>query len=88
MVINNLSYLHLWEITIPKLILPSTLEIEYRENNLKYHIPNINLALLKRNIVYQGPRIWNSLKNDIKIKESIFSFKKALKNELLVVTVL
>ena len=60
MVINNLSYLHLWEITIPKLNLPSTLETEYRENNLKYHIPNINLALLKRNIVYQGPRIWNS----------------------------
>ena len=88
MVINNLSYLHLWEITIPKLNLPSTLETEYRENNLKYHIPNINFALLKRNIVYQGPRIWNNLKNDIKIKKNIFSFKKALKNELLVVTVL
>ena len=61
---------------------------DYGAHNLKYHIPNINLELLKRNIVYQGPRIWNSLKNDIKIKESIFSFKKALKNELLVVTVL
>ena len=56
---------------------------EYGENNLKYHVPNINLELLKRNIVYQGPRIWNSLKNDIKIKMSIFSFKKALKNKLL-----
>ena len=32
---------------------------EYRENNLKYHVPNINLELLKRNIVHQGPRIWN-----------------------------
>ena len=56
---------------------------DYGEHNLKYHIPNINLELLKRNIVYQGPRIWNSLKNDIKIKMSIFSFKKALKNKLL-----
>ena len=28
---------------------------EYGGNNLKYHIPNINLELLKRNIVYQGP---------------------------------
>ena len=56
---------------------------EYEENNLKYHIPNINLKLLKRNIVYQGPRTWNRLKSDIKIKRSIFSFKKAFKNELL-----
>ena len=56
---------------------------EYGENNLKNHIPKINLKLLKRNIVYPGPRIWSSLKNDIKIKKSIFSFKKALKNELL-----
>ena len=56
---------------------------EYGGNNLKYHVPNINLELLKRNIVYQGPRIWNRLKNDIKNKKSIFSFKKALKNELL-----
>ena len=56
---------------------------EYEENNLKHHIPNISLSLLKRNIVYQGPRTWNSLKSDIKIKSSIFSFKKAFKNELL-----
>ena len=56
---------------------------EYEENNLKHHIPNISLKLLKRNIVYQGPRTWNSLKSDIKIKSSIFSFKKAFKNELL-----
>ena len=52
---------------------------EYEENNLKYHIHNINLELLKRNIVYQGPRIWNSLKSDIKIKKSIFSFRKSFK---------
>ena len=38
---------------------------------------------LERNIVYQGPRIWNSLKNNIKIKKSISSFKKTLKDELL-----
>ena len=56
---------------------------EYGERDLKYHIPNINLELLKRKIVYQGPRIWNSLKNDIKIKNSIFNFKTALRNELL-----
>ena len=59
---------------------------EYGENNLKYHICNINLELFKRNVKYQGPlytKIWNSLKNDIKIKKTIFSFKKPLKNELL-----
>ena len=47
-------------------------------------IPNISSELLKRKIVYQGPKIWNSLKNDIKIKKTIFSFKKTLKKKLLV----
>ena len=56
---------------------------DYREKNLKYHIPNINLELLKRNIVYQVPKIWNSLKNNIKIKKIIFSFKKNFKKKLL-----
>ena len=59
----------------------------YEESNLKHHIPNINLELRKkhgeRSIAYQGPRMRNSLKNDIKITKSIFSFKKALENELL-----
>ena len=74
----------MWQLTyenIPHTI-KSSFNIRNRErgeNNLKYHVPNINLEFLKRNIVYQGPRICNSLKNDIKIKTSIFSFKKALK---------
>ena len=56
---------------------------DYGENNPKYHIPNISSELLKRNIVYQGPKIWNSLKNDIKFQKSIFSFKKTFKKQLL-----
>ena len=49
---------------------------DYGVNNRKYHIPNISSEILKRNIVYQGPKIWNNLKNDIKTKKSILSFKK------------
>ena len=45
----------------------------YGENNLKHHIANVNKKLLKRNIVFQRPRIWKISKNDIKIKKSIFS---------------
>ena len=56
---------------------------DYGVNNRKYHIPNISSEILKRNIVYQGPKIWNNLKNDIKIKKSTFSFKKTLKKKLL-----
>ena len=50
----------MWQLTyenIPDKI-KSSLNIrnrEYGENKLKYHIPNTNLELLKRNIVYQGP---------------------------------
>ena len=53
----------------------------YEENNPKYHIPNISSELLKKNTVYQGSKIWNSLKYDIKIKKSIFSLKKNFKKK-------
>ena len=43
-----------------QLNLPSTLETENTEKTTSNTMfPNINLELLKRNIVYQGPRIWN-----------------------------
>ena len=78
----------MWQLTynnIPDTIKTAfkTRNRDYGENNLKYHLPNINSELLKRNIIYQGPKIWNSLKNNIKNKKSIYSFKRTLKNKLL-----
>ena len=78
----------MWQLTynnIPDTIKTAfkTRNRDYGENNLKYHLPNINSELLKRNVIYQGPKIWNSLKNNIKNKKSIYSFKKTLKNKLL-----
>ena len=55
----------------------------YIEGNIKYHVPNINSELSKRTIVYQGPKIWNKLKNDMENKKSVPSFKKDLENELI-----
>ena len=77
----------MWQLThdnIPKTIKSAfkTRNRNYGENNLKYHVPNINSELLKRNI-YQGPKIWNSLESNIENKNSIYSFKRTLKNELL-----
>ena len=78
----------MWQLTydnIPDTI-KSSLNIRNRDygvNNRKYHIPNISSEILKRNIVYQGPKIWNNLKNDIKTKNSILSFKNTLKKKLL-----
>ena len=71
----------MWQLTYDNI--PDTIKSSFNirnrdcgENNCKYHIPNISSELLKRNIVYQGPKIWNNLKNDIKTKKSILSFKK------------
>ena len=78
----------MWQLTynnIPDTIKTAfkTRNRDYGENNLKYHLPNINSELLKRNIIYQGPKIRNSLKSNIKNKKSIYSFKRTLKNKLL-----
>ena len=55
----------------------------YGESNHKYHVPNVSSELSKRTIIYQGPKIWNKLKTDVKNKTNIFSFKRFLKNEFL-----
>ena len=58
-------------------------EAQKRERNHKYHVPNVSSELSKRTIIYQGPKIWNKLKNGVKNKTNIFSFKRFLKNEFL-----
>ena len=54
----------------------------YGDNNYKYYIPTINTDLMKRNIIYQGPVIWNTIPSEIKNKKNIFSFKNAFRKHL------
>ena len=45
------------------------------ENNLKYHIPSVNLNLIKNSVLFQGPKFWNEIPIDIRNKKSLVSFK-------------
>lgn len=54
----------------------------YGDNNYKYYIPTINTDLMKRNIIYQGPVIWNTIPSEIKNKKNIFSFKNAFRKHM------
>ena len=47
-----------------------------------YHIPKARTNYGKFNIRFQGPLIWNSIENDIKLS-SISLFKKKMKNSYL-----
>ena len=47
----------------------------YGNKNLKFHIPSVRSNLLKRNIIYQGPKRWNSTSVENCSKKSIQTFK-------------
>ena len=77
----------MWQLTYDNIpdIIKSSLNItnrDYGVNNCKYHIPNIISEILKRNIVYQGPKIWNNLKMTSKLKGASSVLKKLLKGHL------
>lgn len=55
---------------IPK-ILQSNRNRVYAQNNQKYIIPIANTDFLKQGITYQGPRVWNYLKSELKNKETL-----------------
>ena len=42
----------------------------FGEKKIKYHVPSAKSELLKTNIIFQGPRLWNSLKTELKNKKS------------------
>ena len=78
----------MWQLTYDNI--PATIKSSfnarkrgYGESNYKYHVPNVSSELSKRTIIYQGPKIWNKLKTDVKNKTNIFSFTRFLKNEFL-----
>ena len=52
-------------------------------NNAKFHLPLANANFFKRDIVYQGPKLWNSMSTNIKNKVSAPTFKTSLKKDLL-----
>ena len=58
-------------------------EKNYGHNNAKFHLPLANKNLFKRDIVYQGPKRWNSIPTSIKTKVSVPAFETALKKYLL-----
>ena len=54
-------------------MIPKTLQSNrnrvYAQNNHKYIIPIANTDFLRQRITYQGPRVWNYLKSELKNKE-------------------
>ena len=54
----------------------------YGDNNYKYHLPSINTVLMKRNIICQGPLVWNTIPPEIKNEKNIFCFKNAFRKHL------
>ena len=58
-------------------------ERNYGHNKAKFHLPLANTNLFKQGIVYQWPKLWNSIPENIKNKVSVPIFKTALKKPLL-----
>ena len=54
----------------------------YGDHNYKYYLPLANTEILKRNIRYQGPLVWNSIPSDIKMKMNIQCFKNSFRKFL------
>ena len=84
---NQKSFLMLqfmWKITFDQMeenikSLFKQRERTFGENDVKFHIPNVNLDRTKNSIIFQGPKLWNTLNSSIKNKKNITSFKRALK---------
>ena len=49
----------------------------------EFHLPLLRTSLAKKTFIYDGPKFWNSLSNDIKDNLSLNSFKNRLKAFLL-----
>ena len=58
-------------------------ERNYGHYNAKFHSLLANTNLFKLDIVYRGPKLWNSIPTNVKNKVSVPTFKTALKYHLL-----
>ena len=54
----------------------------FGEKNFKYHVPSAKSDLLTKNIIFQGPRLWNSLKTELKNKKRLATFKNTFQRTL------
>ena len=51
--------------------------------SLDVHIPSHNSSALKRSFIYNGSVLWNALPEEIKASDSIFTFKKRYKEQII-----
>ena len=51
--------------------------------SLDVHIPSHNSSALKRSFIYHGSVLWNALPEEIKASDSIFTFKKRYKEQII-----
>lgn len=49
----------------------------------EFHLPLLRTALAQNTFIYDGPKFWNSLCENIRNAPSLYSFKKRLKSHLL-----
>ena len=51
--------------------------------SLDVHIPSLNSSALKRSFIYNGSVLWNALPEEIKASDSLFTFKKRYKEQII-----
>ena len=76
----------MWQLTydnIPATIKSSLMLGKEAMEKASTNTVSLMLAQNSQREPYQGPKIWNKLKTDVKNKTNIFSFKRFLKNEFL-----
>ena len=52
-------------------------------HSCEFHLPLLRTLSAQHTFIYEGPKFWNSLNNDIKTAPSLPSFKRRLKSHLL-----
>ena len=60
----------MWKVTFDELT-KNIKSLFYRRertfgDDIKYHIPNIKLDRPKNSIIFEGPKLWNSINTDLK----------------------
>ena len=48
-----------------------------------YHIPKTRLRIMQNTLIFNGPKFWNSLQNELQQTSGFYTFKRKLKYELL-----
>ena len=51
-------------------------ERTFGDNDIKYYIPNVKLDRTENSIIFQGPKLWNSINTNLKNKKNWCLLKK------------